>query len=353
MSRNSRRGQKDVRIVDVARLAGVSTATVSRVLTSPNQATPLTQALVMQAVRRTGYVPNRVAQNLRTQRTMMVLAVVPNLNNPVFAEVLRGVDEELTCSGYGSIIGNLDDCDEREERYVDLVLSRQFDGVLLLGGRVPSRGKRSLGKAGVPMAALFAAIPGLKIPQVVVRDQEAGRQAAEYLTQLGHREFGYISGQPDTVSDAERFAGFWEGLIQSGLPDCDLVRWEHQSTFSGGVVAARAFLSMKRRPTGVLAGCDTSAIGFVKTVQAAGLRVPDDVSVIGFDGIEFSSYCEPALTTFQQPLHALGQNGARVLLKLIQGRIQPEDWNVRLPVSLLDRGSTSQAHQSRRSCPPI
>ena len=137
MSRKSWRAVKEIRIADVARLAGVSTATVSRVLSDPDKVRQKTHDVVMEAVRRSGYTPNSTAQNLRTRRTMNVLVVAPRLTNPVFAEILRGVDDELTQSGYGIIIGNLDNRSEREARYVDLALSRQVDGVLLLTGLHP------------------------------------------------------------------------------------------------------------------------------------------------------------------------------------------------------------------------
>jgi LacI family repressor for deo operon, udp, cdd, tsx, nupC, and nupG len=274
---------------------------------------------------------------------MMVLAVIPNLANPVFAQIVRGIDDELTHSGYGLVIGNLDNCDERQERYVDLVLSRQFDGVLLMNGSIPGVGKRSIGKARVPLVAMCAAIPDVKIPTVVVQDREAGRTAAEHLVRLGHTRLGYVSGPIGNIIDSERYTGFLEGLFEAGLSERDFIRWNGRFNFLAGVTAAESFLRMTLRPTGVFATCDESAIGFIKTVRAAGLRVPGDVSVIGFDGIEFADYIEPALTTFKQPLYELGRTGASILVRAISKELQPTDWNVRLPVTLLDRKTTGIA----------
>ena len=349
MSRRHWRAAKETRIADVARLAGVSTATVSRVLANPDQVRPKTHDLVMEAVRRSGYTPNSTARNLRTRRTMTVLVVAPRLTNPVFAQVLRGVDDELTQNGYGIIVGNLDNRVERESRYVDLVLSRQVDGVLLMNGRVPEKGSRSMGEAGLPMVALCSAIPGAGIPNVTVQDREASRRAVEYLVQLGHRKFGYISGTPGTFIEAERFAGFREGVAVAGFGEEDFVRWEGPFIFSTGVAAAEDFLCLKERPTGIFAACDESAIGFIKTVRAAGIQVPDDVSVVGFDGIEFADYTEPTLTTFQQPLHELGCAGARILLKMMQGEGDQADWDIQLPLRLLERGTTGPAPKRNRS----
>jgi LacI family repressor for deo operon, udp, cdd, tsx, nupC, and nupG len=343
MSRKRWGSVKEIRIADVARLAGVSTATVSRVLANPDKVRAKTHDLVIDAVRRSGYTPNSVARNLRTRRTMTVLVVVPNLANPVFAQILRGVDDELTQSGYGLVIGNLDNCPEREPRYVDLALSRQADGILLMNGHIPGDGKRHMGEARLPMVALCAAISDDRIPNVVVQDREASREAVRHLTALGHRKLGYVAGPVGNVIEGERYAGFLEGVAEAGLGEKDFVRWEGRFIFSTGVAAAEAFLSLKDRPTGIFASSDESAIGFLKTVRAAGLRVPGDVSIVGFDGIEFADFIEPTLTTLQQPLHELGRIGAKVLLKMIRGEMTPEDWSVRLPLTLLDRDTTGPA----------
>lgn len=345
MSRTRSRTEKATRIADVARLAGVSTATVSRVLANPGMVRPKTHALVMAAVRRSGYTPNSTARNLRTQRTMMILAVVPNLANPVFAQILRGIDDALSESGYGIVIGNLDNRQEREARYVDLALSRRIDGVLLMSGRIPADGRRSMGEAALPMVALCAAVPGAAMPSVTVEDREAAQAAVAHLVRLGHRRLGYVSGPPGNVIEGERYAGFRKGAAAAGLSEADLVRWEGRFVFAAGVAAAEAFLRLRRRPTGIFAACDESAVAFVKTVRAAGLRVPEDVSVIGFDGSEFADYAEPTLTTLRQPLQALGRAGAEAILKLIRNELSPAEWRVRLPVTLLDRDTTGPAPQ--------
>lgn len=350
MSRKRWRSVKEIRIADVARLAGVSTATVSRVLSEPSKVRQKTHDLVMEAVRQSGYTPNSTAQKLRTRRTMNILVVAPRLTNPVFAEILRGVDDELTQSGYGIIIGNLDNRREREARYVDLALSRQVDGILLLTGYIPENGARNMQESGLPIVAMCAAIDDDTIPNVVVQDREASRRAVEYLAELGHRRFGYISGTPSSIIEAERFRGFMEGIVAAGFDPAEVVRWEGAFVFSTGVAAAESFLSLKDRPTGIFAACDESAIGFIKRVRADRVRVPQDVSVIGFDGIEFSDYSEPTLTTFRQPLHELGRAGADVLMKLIRNGMRPEDWSVRLPLTLLERDTTGPVlHKDYRS----
>ena len=192
----------------------------------------------------------------RTPAGPPLLVVAPRLTNPVFAEILRGVDDELTRSGYGIIIGNLDNRREREARYVDLALSRQVDGVLLLTGYIPENGTRDMRESGLPIVAMCAAIDDDTIPNVVVQDREAARRAVEYLAGLGHRRFGYISGTPTSIIEHERFRGFQEGIAAAGFSQDDFVRWEGGFVFSTGVSAAESFLKMQDRPTGIFAACD-------------------------------------------------------------------------------------------------
>jgi LacI family repressor for deo operon, udp, cdd, tsx, nupC, and nupG len=187
---------------------------------------------------------------------------------------------------------------------------------------------------------MCAAIDDDMIPNVVVQDREASRRAVEYLARLGHRKFGYISGTPGSIIESERFGGFLEGIAAAGLGQDEFVRWEGPFVFSTGVAAAESYLQMSERPTGIFAACDESAIGFIKRVRSERVRVPQDVSVIGFDGIELSDYTEPTLTTFRQPLHELGRAGADILMKLIRKEMKPGDWNVRLPLELLERDTT-------------
>lgn len=342
-----------MRIADVAALAGVSTATVSRALASPEKVTAKTLELVMEAVRRSGYTPNSAARNLRTRRTMMVLVVVPNIANRVFAEILRGIDAELSASGYGLVIGNLDNLPEREPRYVELALSGQVDGVLLMGGRVPRAGTRSMRDAGVPIVGLCAAIPDPSVPNVVVQDREAGRQAVAFLAGLGHRRLGYLSGPRHNYNEVERWAGFREGLAEAGLGEADVVRYEGQFYAASGVEAAKAYLAAPERPTAVFAVSDEMAIAFLKTVRAGGVRVPEELSIVGFDGIDFADYTEPTLTTFSQPRHEIGHTAARVLLQALRGApLAPEERQIRLPVTLLERASSGPAPAAGRSGSP-
>lgn len=339
--RRRRASRRLATIRDVAKRAGVSTATVSRSLASPDLVSEEARARVLEAIRATGYTPNVAARNLRAKRAMIILVAVPKIANDFFAEVLRGIDDALVAHGYGIIIGNLDNLEERESRYVDLVYSGQVDGVLLMDGRMPSRNGRLMSDAGVPMATICVEIPNGNLPSIMVDDNEATLKVVEHLISLGHRSFGYISGPQGNQNEIGRRAGFVAALSAAGLDPRKAVYWPGDFTIATGVAAARDFLARKDRPTAVYAVSDTMAIGFLKTVTDAGVAVPEELSVVGFDDIEFSEFVTPALTTIRQPRHEIGHTAALVLIEALSTGQRPR--RVRLDAPLIVRKSTARA----------
>jgi LacI family transcriptional regulator, repressor for deo operon, udp, cdd, tsx, nupC, and nupG len=201
-----------VHIAEVAALAGVSIATVSRALTNPERVNAATRAHVLEVVRRTGYTPNVAGRSLRRARSMMVLVVVPSFITPFFSELLLGVDRALSAHGYGLLVGNLHDGEAKEARLLDLVFAGQADGVLLLNGHVLRTDTRSLADTTVPVVAVSVptAMPG--VPAVLVQDREGAAAVARHLLELGHRRFGYVSGPEGNYIETERWAGFSDAL---------------------------------------------------------------------------------------------------------------------------------------------
>ncbi len=325
-------------------MAGVSTATVSRALSGPAQLRAGTLARVTKAVQQTGYRPNIAARTLRAGRAMLALVVVPDIANPFFSDVLRGIEDTLSRQGYGLLIGNLDNGRAKEAKIVDVVRAGQVDGVLLLNGRVPRGGNQSLLQAGVPLVAICEAVAGATFPQVDVHNREAARAAVAHLAALGHRRLAYVGGPPRNVLEQERQAGFREGLKAAGLDPAQACFLPGDFTFTAGTAAATSLLALQPRPTAVFAANDEMAIGLLRTARRAGLDVPGRLSVVGFDGIEFTDYVEPTLTTFRQPRRELGQHGAALLLRAMLGEaIPPNEARLRLPAALLVRDSTGPA----------
>lgn len=331
------------KIADVARLAGVSVATVSRALATPDVVSDATRERVLAAVRETGYTPNIAARNLRARKSMMVLVVVPDISNSFFADVLLGIDEALTAANYGLIIANLGRSPTQEARYVNLALAGQVDGVLLLCGHILTGGGRKLTDANLPIVAACEIIPGADFPQVEVDNRAAAQAAVAHLIGLGHRRIAYLSGPRCNILDKARGDGYAAALATAGLAE---TAWIIDGDFSyrAGIKAAQALIAhpVETRPTAVFAANDEMAIGFIKAARGLGLTVPGDISVVGFDDIDFADFCEPPLSTVHQPRRMLGVRAADLLIGQMTGRDKPHARIEQIETQLWVRGSTGR-----------
>lgn len=326
------------RIGDVAARAGVSTATVSRTLATPDQVKPETRDAVMRAVRETGYVLNLAARNLRTSRTHAVLAVLPDASNIFFSQVLRGISDTLHRNGYSLVIADTANDPEREREHADFIQGGRVDGVLLLNGRLlPSPAARRGHQ--VPMVSLCERIPGSKLPHVETANRDAARAMTEYLLKLGHRRIGYLAGPPANVLEHDRFAGYSDALAAGGIAHDPQLVLPGDFSIGAGEAAASAYLALPRLPDAVFACNDAMAMGLIRGFVAAGISVPDKISIAGFDDIEFASAYNPALTTVRQSRGDIGARAAIMLLDLMAGRRLARR-EIRLPAELVTREST-------------
>lgn len=334
--------RRAARIQDVARLAQVSTATVSRTLSDPARVSAAAKARVSEAIARLGYLPNSAARSLRSQKARMVLVVLPDLSNSFFSEILQGIEDRLFEAGYGMIIGNLDGSPQKEARFAAFTATGQVDGALLLNGHLFGQTRDGHGepmKTSVPLVALCEAIPGADIPQIEVDNRAAARAMTLYLAGLGHRRIAYVCGPAGNVLEVERCRGYREGLEAAKLGfDPDLVL-PGDYTLEAGIRAGRTLLASDARPTAVFCSNDEMAIGLIRTLAAGGLRVPRDISVAGFDDIVFAAMADPPLTTIRQPRRELGRKGASVILDLLKGQGVPK--RIQLETELVVRESTA------------
>jgi len=326
------------RIRDVAHAAGVSTATVSRALSKPDVVSPATLAAVQAAVRETGYMINQAARNLRQQRTMGVVALVPNLANPFFSQILAGVSAVLAPAGYNFLV--VDTRGPGIDRHIARTLDRsRADGLILFDGHLPADDLQPGGLLP-PIVMACEWIEGLARPKILIDNVAGARLAIAHLVRLGHRRIGHLLGPEGNVLARARAKGVREELAEWNLvirPD-----WFLAGDFSlrSGRTCATDWCAMPDRPTAVFCASDEMACGFIGEVQRRGFRVPQDVSVVGFDDIELVAHITPALTTICQPRRLIGETAARVLLDLIAGN-DPEPIDTILPVDLIDRKSTA------------
>jgi len=313
-----RRASGTPRISDVATLAGVSIATVSRTLSMPERVTDATRKRVLEAVEKTGYTPNLAAQALRGARAQTALVVVPNLITPFFAELLQHIDQALSRRDYGLLIGNLDAHPDKERRLVDLSHAGQVDGALLLNGWILRGNNAAIGTGTLPAVALSTPFEQ-PIPSIMLDDVEGGRLAARHLLDLGHRRLAYASGPVGNPVDSDRWDGFREAVEEAGCPTPD--RFEGNFHIDSGLRAAQWFLDHDDRPSAIFAASDEMAISLMSALKAAGVAVPAELSIVGFDGIAFANYVEPRLTTIVQPQALMAEAGVELLMRMIEGSL--------------------------------
>ncbi|WP_304529033.1 LacI family DNA-binding transcriptional regulator [Faunimonas pinastri] len=304
-------------MTDVARLAGVSVATVSRSLAGSPLVTGETRERIEAAVRETGYVVNHMAQRLRLQESRQILALVPDIANPFFAEVLVGVEGAAHEAGFNVLIGNTADDPRRADLHARQLLTGGVDGMLLMNGRLPDvlLGKAHDGR----LVAVVEPVPGKKLPTVEIDQRAAAGAATEYLAGLGHRRIAHITGVvASTVSDL-RLRGYRDALARLGLAVDEHMIAAGDYTIAGGEHAMARLLASGERPTAVFCSSDETAIGAIKAIRAGGLSTPGDISVMGFDDIQIAAAYDPPLTTIRQPKRLMGAEGFRLLADRIAG----------------------------------
>lgn len=335
------RGSRGVpRIGEVAALAGVSVATVSRALANPEFVRAATRARVYSAVEQTGYVPNLTARNLRRRRVGSVLAIVPDGTNVFFPLVIRAIADVLDQQGFTLVVADTQNDPLREAKVAALAASGQVDGVLLLNGRLFG-GLAELGAKGrgPAIVSLCESISGADLAHIETENEAAASAMTRYLLGLGHRSIVYLSGPADNVLEHARRAGFAQAMAEAG-PAVQSNELPGDFTIGAGERAAQKLMAEARLPDAVFACNDAMAMGLIRAFAAAGIRVPQDVSVAGFDDIEFARAYNPGLTTMRQHRRAIGQRAAETLIGLIEGR-EPAERLVRFPAELVVRESTA------------
>ncbi|GAA6181231.1 MULTISPECIES: LacI family DNA-binding transcriptional regulator [unclassified Shimia] len=310
---------KPATIEDVAKIAGVSIATVSRAIRSPEKVAETTRKKVTAAIARTGYTANAMAQNLRMQRSQMVMVMTPSIADPNFPGILIGLEKVANDRGYGVLIGNTEGDPQLEAAHMRFLSTGMADGLILLTGHHPVAGNPTPATGLPPTVSVTRPMEVDNVPYVGVDDVAASKMAAEYLVSLGHRQIVFVTGpQGDLVSEL-RQDGYRQGLAEYSEP---LKEWTMQGdgTSEGGRAAVERLFIKDTLPTAFFCFNDNTAIGVISALRLRGYNVPEDFSVIGFDDIPFASHITPALTTIRQPRNRIGERAMTRLLDQLQSR---------------------------------
>ena len=333
--------QKTPTLQDVARIAGVSTATVSRTLSNPKVVHESTREKVANAVRVSGYRINRAARNLRTQRAHSILVLLPDLANPFFSAILEGISISLSAKGYSMLIASTKQVHASGEQLVDYLDDARADGMIVLDGGLTPEVVGTLENASDSKPVVFACewIENGKFPSVRSENRRGTKAAVKYLYDLGHTKIAHIAGPEGNVLMHARKDAFLAEIktLQLELKP----EWLVSGDFSldAGRIAAETWIAMHDRPTAVFCASDQIAFGFISELSRCDFKVPKDVSVMGFDDIELSERFIPPLSTIQQDRTRLGKTAAKIVLDWLEGK--SDNPTIILPVTLIKRESTS------------
>jgi LacI family transcriptional regulator, galactose operon repressor len=333
-------------IGDVARRAGVSTATVSRVLAGIGGARPETRDRVLDAARELGYRPSGVARSLKLRTTRTLGLIITDIENPFFPQLVRAVEDVAREHGFALLLCNAADDPDREASYLDLLVDRRVDGIVIAVSGLGARHGEWLAEPPLPVVLVNTAAPGLPHPSITSDNLDGGRQGAAHLLDLGHRRIGVLTAGPRHAAAPDRVAGVRRAFEERGLDPGSIAVVVDEPGVEGGEAALYRLLEEAPDTTGVVAYNDLMAIGAMRTIRATGRTVPHDISVVGFDDVAIAGYTDPPLTTVAQDIGDLGRWAVERLVARIAavaaGEDAPETGSPTtvLPVRLIARGSS-------------
>ncbi|EIZ9494081.1 DNA-binding transcriptional regulator CytR [Cronobacter sakazakii] len=324
---------------DVAVRARVSTATVSRALMNPEKVSQATRNRVEQAAIDVGYLPGSLNRNLKRNESRTILVIVPDICDPFFSEIIRGIEVTAAEQGYLVLIGDCAHQNQQEKTFIDLIITKQIDGMLLLGSRLPFDASKEEQRNLPPMVMANEFAPELELPTVHIDNLTAAFNAVNYLHELGHQRIACIAGPEEMPLCHYRLQGYVQALRRSGMTVDPHYIARGDFTYEAGANALEQLLSLPQPPTAIFCHSDVMALGALSMAKRRGFRVPDDLSIIGFDNIALAEFCDPPLTTVAQPRFDIGREAMLLLLSQLNGHTVSSGSRL-LDCELVLRGTT-------------
>ncbi len=311
-------------IKDVAHHAQVSVTTVSHVVNGTRAVSPQARERVEQAIRTVGYVPSAIARSLKSNNTRTLGMLIPNSSNPYFAEIVHAVEDRAFGAGYNVILCNTDDAAPRQGRYLQVLAERRIDGLIVVSTGQDATLPTQLAGLAVPTVLVDREIEIAEQPCDLVETahMQGGQLAAQHLLDLGHRRIACIHGPAGLRPSEQRIAGWHTALAAAGCDHGAHLLWDGRFTSQGGYDAMHALLRSDAAPTAVFVCNDLMAMGALCAAHERGLRVPEALSLVGFDDIELAAFTSPPLTTIAQPKQRIGALAVDMLLERIDGKRQ-------------------------------
>ncbi|MCN5965422.1 DNA-binding transcriptional regulator CytR [Escherichia coli] len=324
---------------DVALKAKVSTATVSRALMNPDKVSQATRNRVEKAAREVGYLPQPMGRNVKRNESRTILVIVPDICDPFFSEIIRGIEVTAANHGYLVLIGDCAHQNQQEKTFIDLIITKQIDGMLLLGSRLPFDASIEEQRNLPPMVMANEFAPELELPTVHIDNLTAAFDAVNDLYEQGHKRIGCIAGPEEMPLCHYRLQGYVQALRRCGIMVDPQYIARGDFTFEAGSRAMQQLLDLPQPPTAVFCHSDVMALGALSQAKRQGLKVPEDLSIIGFDNIDLTQFCDPPLTTIAQPRYEIGREAMLLLLDQMQGQHVGSGSRL-MDCELIIRGST-------------
>jgi len=338
---------RPVSIKDIARKANVAHSTVSRALQNSPVVNRGTAEKIRRIAEESGYRVSAVARGLATSKTRTVGLVVTTIADPFVAGVVSGIEDAANANGYSVVLANSHADPEREMMVVRSFEERRVDGVIVTASRVGALYVPMLSRMRVPIVLLNNQHPGEFAHSVMIANLEASSQATRHLIGLGHRRIAYLGDRHGHQSDTERFGGYRQALDEADIPFRPELVVHGDGKPEGGIEAMGRLLALAAPPTAVFCYNDMTALGALRRIRMSGLRVPDDISLVGFDDLYIAQYTDPPLTTVRQPKRQMGRLAMEVLLRLLQG--SQSEHTIRVPGELVVRESAA-APKDQKPC---
>jgi LacI family transcriptional regulator len=329
----------NVTIYDVAREANVSMATVSRVVNGNPNVKPSTRKKVLEAIERLGYRPNAVARGLASKKTTTVGVIIPDISNIFFAELARGIEDIATMYKYNIILSNSDQNKEKELHLLNTMLGKQVDGILFMGGHISEEHVAEFKKSDVPIVLAATIEENNIIPSVNIDYKQAAYDAVVSLIERGNKRIAYVTGPADDPINSKKLAGYRRALEENGLSYDESLVIEGDYSYDSGIEAYEKITELDEQPTAVFVGTDEMALGVIHSAQDHGVKIPEQIEVVGFDNTRLATMVRPRLTTVVQPMYDIGAVAMRLLTKYMN-KENVENHIVVLPHRIEYRQST-------------
>jgi DNA-binding LacI/PurR family transcriptional regulator len=330
---------KPTSIKDIAKIANVSSSTVSRALQNSKLISRRTAERIQDIAKQSGYRASAIARGLVTQRTQTIGVVVTTIADPFVSEVVDGIEEYGNDHGYSVFLANSNADPERETKVVHSFSERRVEGVVVTSSRVGALYRPLLSEMRIPIVLVNNQHPGEFVNSVLIENVKGSADVTNHLIQLGHRRIAYIGDRYGYQSDMERSSGYREAMERAGLPFLPELVVHGDGKCEGGMTGVEILLKLPKPPTAIFCYNDMTALGALRQLHLRKVRVPEDISIIGFDDLFIASYTQPPLTTVRQPRRLMGRLAMESLLKLISGEETAS--MIKVPAELIVRESTA------------